>query len=163
MLRVSYGIMKSCTQSCGRPFASTDARDAGVLFLTGAESPGHARRVVPDSDAAHGVEQNNAPVAVEALLQIIHRLLRYPFRQAPGFDAIRRPFRQHQFHDRFAPSSSRRCGAAIIGVAAAADERGVAKATGSLIECAPSGSRSCDIAIAVEGDGSNRVVRKHVL
>src|SRR5208282_4273548 len=105
-----------------------------VLFLYGTEGPCHARGVMGDSEAALSIKQNDSTVAVEALLEIVHRFLRRPLRQASGFDAIRRPLREHQLHDGFAPSGSGSGGAEIIGVAAAADERRVAEAAGSFVE-----------------------------
>src|SRR5208282_1345252 len=104
------------------------------LLLRGAQRPCHARGVVGDSEAALGIEQNDSTVAVEALLQIVHRFLRDPLRQAAGLHAIGRPLRQHQFHDGFAPSGGGSGGAEIIGITAAADQRRVAEAAGIFIE-----------------------------
>src|ERR1017187_4844098 len=105
-----------------------------VLFLYGTERPGHARGVVGDSDEALPIEKNESRVAVEALLEIVHRFLRRPLRQASGFDAIGRPLREHELHDGFAPSGSGSGGAEIIGGAAAADAKRVAEAAGSFVE-----------------------------
>ena len=113
---------------------SAVSRNSGVLFLNGTERPSHARRVVGNSEAALSVEQDDSTVAVEALLEKIHRLLRDPLGQTAGFDSIGGPLREHQFHDGFAPSGGGSGRAEIIGITAAADERRIAKAAGSFIE-----------------------------
>jgi ABC-2 type transport system ATP-binding protein len=68
------------------------AHDACFLLLDGLVRPGHTRSVVGDADVARGVQHDDAAMAVDALLQIVHRFLRGPLRQIPGGDSVDGPF-----------------------------------------------------------------------
>src|SRR5450755_4228702 len=88
--------------------------DSRILLLDSPNCPRHARSVVGNPEAALCIEQNNSAVAVQTLLQVVHRFLRDPLGQASGFDAVRRPLREHQLHDGLTPSGSGRGGAEIV-------------------------------------------------
>src|SRR5580704_16497452 len=139
--------------------ASTASCNSAFLLFQGVNRPGHARSIVGNPETSQSIEQNDSPVAIEPLLQIVHRFRRDPLGKAAGFDAIRRPLREHQLHDGLAPSGGGSGRAEIVGIAAAADQRRVAETARSFIERAPGRGRSRDIAVAIERDSSDRIVR----
>ena len=77
-------------------------------------------------------------MALEAGIEIcdgiLGRLLRSELRHP-----VDRPFGQHQFHDGLAPASKRGGCAAVVGVAAAANDRRVADSPRCLVQGAPGG------------------------
>src|ERR1700692_4928017 len=66
------------------------AFSAGFQLLRRTNRPSHARSIVGNPETALSIEQNDSPVAVEPLLEIVHRFRRDPLRQTAGLDAIRR-------------------------------------------------------------------------
>src|ERR1700716_3341261 len=131
--RTQFSVLSS-RFSNSKAHTSTASRNSGFLLFSGVNRPGHARSIVGNPETSLRIEQDDSTVAVQPLLQIVHRFLRDPLRQAAGFDAIRRPLRKHQLHDGFAPSGGGSGGAEIIGIAAAADKRRVPEAPRSFIE-----------------------------
>ena len=73
-------------------------------------------------------------------------------------DAVGGPLAEDQLHDGFAPAGEGDGGGEIVGVAAAADEGGVADTAGSLVECATGRGGGGEVAVAVEGYGADGVV-----
>src|SRR6202034_2252964 len=69
------------------------------------------------------------------------------------------PLGEDQLHDRLAPSGGGDGSALVVGVATAADQRGIAEASGSLVQRATGGCGGGDVAVAVECDGADGVVR----
>src|SRR5437899_2827060 len=96
---------------------------SAVLLLCSLIGPSHARRVVGNSEAATGVEQDHSAVAIDPTLEVINGFHRGPLRGIAGAHAISRPLRQYQFHDGFAPSGGRCGGRPIVRIAAATDQR----------------------------------------
>ena len=78
---------------------------------------------------------------------------------AAELNAVDGPFAQDQLHDGLAPAGERDGGAVVVGIAAAADQRGVADAAGSFVERASGGGGGGEVAVRVEGDGADGVVR----
>ena len=115
------------------------ANDIGTKMVA-AWNSGNVDRIV----------ENYAPAAV-----MHHPLVPLPLQ---GRDAIRSPFRQNQLHNRFSPAGGRNGGAGVIRVAAAADQRGIAKPPGSLVQRASGGSCGGDVACGVECDCAHCVV-----
>src|SRR5258707_11957872 len=68
---------------------------ARLLLLSRLIRPGHAGGVVGDADVALRVEDDDAAVAVQSLLQIVHRFLRGPFGEIAGLNAVGGPLGQH--------------------------------------------------------------------
>ena len=87
-----------------------------------------------NAPAAIGTEQNNTPVALKPFGQIGNRLWRDHIRSLPGLYAIRSPFAEHQLHHWFAPAGERYGRGQLVGIATAANERGVAYAAWSLVQ-----------------------------
>src|ERR1043166_1175837 len=83
--------------------SAVDSRLFSFRILVG---PGHARRVVRNAEAAALVEQNDAAVAVQPFLQILHGFLDDGVRRATSTYAVSGPFGQNQFHDGLAPTSA---------------------------------------------------------
>src|SRR5260370_9797224 len=65
-------------KNCITHGTSAVSRTSAFFLFSGMERPTHARRVVGNSEAALSIQQNDSTEAVEALLQIVHRLLRDP-------------------------------------------------------------------------------------
>ena len=132
--------------------------DAGVIARSRSYGPCHAGSIVRDPKTSMGIDDDHAPVSIEPRMKIANGIAgRFVRRRACG-DAVRRPFRQHQLHDGFAPSGTGDGGGFIVGVTSAADQRGIAKAAGGLVQSSPSRSCRCNIARAVERDCADRVV-----
>ena len=110
-----------------------------------------------------GIEKDDSAVAVEALLEIVHRFFCNTLGQTAGSDAIGGPLGKYQLHNGLAPTGGGGGSALIIGVAAATDERRVTESSGSFVKRAAGGRGSGDVAVAIEGDGSNGIVGKHVV
>ena len=77
---------------------------------------------------------------------------------AAGGDAVDGPLAEDELHDRLAPAGEGDGGGEVVGVAAAADEGGVADAAGGLGEGAAGGGGGGEVAVLVEGDGADGVV-----
>src|SRR5215831_3335769 len=97
-------------------------------------------------------------MAVHALLQIVHRFLRDPLRQVPGFDAVGSPFCEDKLHDRFAPSRGRGGRAFIVRVTTASDQGRISQASRRLVESTSSGRGGSDVAVAIERDRPDGVM-----
>ena len=80
------------------------------------------------------------------------------FGSVAGEDAIDGPFAEDQLHDGLAPAGERDGGGEIVRIAAAADERGVADAAGSLVERAAGGGAGGEVAAGIERYGADGVV-----
>ena len=128
-----------------------------------ADAPGHARRVVREAVAAIGAEQDDAAVAAEPAEEIGDGGFCRGVGSIAGEDAVDCPLAEHELHDGLAPAGERDGGAEVVGVAAAADERGVADAAGRLVERAAGGGGGGEIAAGVERDGADGVVRRRVV
>src|ERR1700741_5136352 len=72
-----------------------------------------------------------------------------------GAKRIDREFRQDDFHDGFAVAGARNAAGFGVGVAAAANKRGIADAAGKFAAGAAGGSGGEEIAIRVEGHGAD--------
>ncbi len=64
------------------PYAACDylsrALDAGFQFLRRTNRPSHARSIVGNPETSQNIQQNDSPMAVQALFQIVHRFRRHP-------------------------------------------------------------------------------------
>src|SRR5258708_13231307 len=119
-----------CSQcSNSRAHSSSASRNSGFLLFYSVERPSHARSVMGNPETSLRIQQDDSPVAVEPLLQIVHRFLSDPLEQAAGFDAIRRPLREHHLHDSFAPPDGESRRAAIVAIAAQSDNKCAANHT----------------------------------
>ena len=112
-----------------------------------------------DADVPFRVQHDDSAVAVQPLLQVVHRFLRGPLRQISGGDPVRRPLRQHQLHDRFAPSRGGDGSTLIVRIASAANQRRVAQPSGSLVQSSAGRSRCRDVALTIESDRAYGIVR----
>ena len=97
-------------------------------------------------------------MAAEAVVEVGDGFAGGDFRGGAGGDAVGGPFAEDELHDGFAPAGEGDGGGEIVSVAAATDERGVAHAAGSFVEGASGGGSGSEIAVAVEGDCSYRIV-----
>ncbi len=118
-----------------------------------------AGSVVGKAEAAIGAEQDDAAVSAEAVVEIGDGLAGGELGMGAGGDAVGGPLAENQLHDGFAPSGERNGGGKIVGVAAAADERRIADAAGSLVEGAAGGSSGGKIAVDIESDRAHGVMR----
>ena len=125
----------------------------------GGEAPGHAGGVVGEAEAAVGAEEDDAAVTAEAVIEVGDGFAGGDLRGGAGGDAVGGPLAEDELHDGFAPAGEGDGGGEIVGVAAASDEGGVADAAGSFVEGASGGGSGSEIAVAVEGDGADGVVR----
>src|SRR5579864_1428744 len=134
------------------------AVDTGLFSLRILISPGHARRVVRDTEAAALIEQDHATVSVEPVFQILHGFLRHRIRCAPGAHFVSGPLGQDKFHDGFAPAGAGTGCAQIVSIATAADERRVSHTSRIFVERAAGGSSGSNVAIGVERDAAHGVM-----
>ncbi len=58
--------------------ASTVSRNSGVLLFYRLYRPSHARSIVGNPETSQNIQQNDSPMAVQALFQIVHRFRRHP-------------------------------------------------------------------------------------
>jgi len=73
------------------------ALNSGFLVFAWCATPRPCAECCGRFRSGLGIEQNDATVAVEALLEIIHRFFRHPLGQVAGFDAIAAHFASTSF------------------------------------------------------------------
>src|ERR1035437_7552603 len=122
------------------------------------DAPSHGGGVVGQAEASVGAEQDDAAVSAETVIEVGNGFMGGEFGGCAGGDAVGGPLAEDQLHDGFAPSGERDGGGEIVGVAAAADQRGVADTAGSFVERATGGGGGGEVAAGVESDGANGVV-----
>ena len=123
------------------------------------DAPGHARGIVGEAIATVGGEEDDAAVAAEAAEEIGRGFGGDLLGGTARHDAVGGPLAEDQLHDGFAPAGEGDGGAGVVGIAAAADEGGVADAAGILVESASGGGSGGEASVGVEGDGADGVVR----
>src|SRR5262249_22470199 len=106
----------------------------GVKPLPCLECPSHTGRVMRDAKAAAAIQKNDAAVSVDTLLEVAHSFSGNPLWEVARGDAVRSPFREHQLHNRLPPSGSGSSRTGVVGIAAAADQGGVAEPAGGFVE-----------------------------
>ena len=86
-----------------------------------------------DAVASAGIDQDHAAMTIHARTEITNSLARCKFRRRPVRNPVRGPFAEYELHDGLTPAGQGDGAALIIGVAAAAYERGIADASGGLV------------------------------
>ena len=123
------------------------------------QAPGHGRGVMGDTETSVGTEKDDAAMASEAIEEIRNGLAGGELRRRTGGHAVGRPFAQDELHDWFPPSGERNGSAEVVGITTAPDEGGIANSAWSLVQCASGGGASRQVAVNVEGDGTDGVMR----
>src|SRR5580692_5900688 len=133
--------------------------EAGLEPARGRQAPGHGWGVVGEAEAAVRAEEDDSTMAAEAIEEVRDGFAGGDIRHGSRGHPVCCPFAEDQLHDRLAPTGERNRSRQIVGIAAAADERGVAHAAGSFVE--GSACRGCrgQVAAAIEGYGSYGVMR----
>jgi len=128
-----------------------DAGDEAGFGVSDAKShPGGVERV---AGVAVFVEEDEAARAFTTTIQELHSGLGGTVRIRTGrTKEITSGFGKHNFHDGFAVSRGRNRAGLGIGIAAAADQRGIADASGQLAAGAAGGRCSVQTALFIEGD-----------
>ena len=122
------------------------------------DAPGHARGVVGEADATVGAEEDDASVTAQAFVEIGNGLCGGVFGSDACGDAVDGPLAEDELHDGLAPAGERDGGGVVVGVATAADERGVADPAGGFGERTSGAGGGGDVAVDVEGDGTDGVM-----
>jgi len=112
---------------------------------------------VGDAVAAFSVEDNHSTVAIKPAFEVGDGFLGGILWSCALADELGGVLGDDKLHHGLAPSGGGDGSRFVVGIAAAADERRVADATGSLVECASGGSGRGDVAFGVEGDGSDGI------
>ena len=125
----------------------------------GRQAPGHSWGVVGEAESAIRAEEDDSTVAAEAVEEVRDGFAGGDIWHRSRSHAVGCPLAEDQLHDRLAPTGERDRSRQIVGIAAAADERGVAHAAGSFVE--GSACRGCrgQVAAAIEGYGPYGVMR----
>ena len=129
-----------------------------LLTRFSSHTPSHPGSVVSNTIATTSVEQDHAAVTVEPRVEISNSLPGCEFWNGTAGNSVCSPFSQDKLHDRLAPSRAGDSATLIVGVAAAADERGVSHPSRRLIYCAAGGRGCCQVSIAIEGNGPDGIV-----
>ena len=97
-------------------------------------------------------------MATEPVEEVGDGLARREFGRSSGGDAIRSPLAEYEFHDWLSPAGERDGGGEVVGITTAPDEGGVSDTAGSLVESAAGGGGGGEIAVEIEGDGTDGIV-----
>ena len=112
-----------------------------------------------ESEGAVRGEEDDATVSAEAVVEIGDGLSGSDVGRGSGGDAVGGPFAEDELHDGFSPAGEGDGGREVVGIASAPDEGGVADTAGSFVEGAAGGGGCGKVAVDVEGDGADGVVR----
>ncbi len=123
------------------------------------DAPGHTRGVVCNAKPAIGTEEDDATVAAEAGVEVLDGSRSCLLRGCSALYAINGPLAENELHDGLAPAGEGGGGGLVIGVAAAADQGRIAHAAGRLGERSTGAGAGGEVAVAVDGQRADGVVR----